>query len=126
MPYCSNCRTEYRPGIKNCSDCGSPLVGNIPEISAEAIPEGELASVFDPPDQMIGQALAALLEDNGIRCILKSEQIPMYDGVAMMLQSHWGQLMVLEGDRARSENLINEYLLAPEQVETEGEEQEKP
>ena len=121
MPYCSNCRTEYRPGIKNCSDCGSPLVGNIPEISAEAIPEGELASVFDPPDPLIGQALAALLEDNGIRCILKSEQIPAYADVAMMLRPRWGRLLVLEGDLAQAENLIKEYLSAPAQEEQEGE-----
>ena len=126
MPYCSNCRTEYRPGIKNCSDCGSPLVGELPDVPAEATPEDNLVSVFDPPDPMIGQALEALLQDNGIRCILKSEQIPAYADVAMMLRPRWGQLMVLEGDRARAENLINEYLLAPEQVETEGEEQEKP
>ncbi|MDP2807750.1 MAG: DUF2007 domain-containing protein [bacterium] len=122
MKYCPQCRSEYREGFQTCSDCGSPLVGNLPEISADAIPEGELASVFDPPDQMIGQALAALLEDNGIRCILKSEQIPMYNGVAMMLQSRWGQLMVLEGDRARAEDLIKEYLSAPAQ---EGPEWEK-
>lgn len=121
MPYCPNCRTEYRPGIKTCSDCGSPLAADLPVVPVETPPEGELVPVFDPPDQMIGQSLAALLEDNGIRCILKSEQIPMYDGVAMMLQSRWGQLMVMEGDRTRAQELINEYLSAPEQEESGGE-----
>lgn len=121
MPYCLNCRTEYRTGIKTCSDCGSSLADNLPDVPVEVPPEGELVSVFDPPDQMIGQALAALLEDNGIRCILKSEQIPMYDGVAMMLQSRWGRLLVLEGDRTRARQLINEYLSAPEQEGFEGE-----
>jgi len=120
MKYCPNCRTEYRPGIKNCSDCGRPLAYNLPDVPVEAPPDGDLVSVFDPPDQMIGQAVAALLEDNGIRCILKSEQIPMYDGVAMMLQSRWGQLLVLVGDRIRAQELINEYLSAPEQEEPEG------
>lgn len=121
MSYCPNCRTEYRTGFQTCSDCGSPLADSLPGVPVEVPPEGELVSVFDPPDQMIGQALAALLEDNGIRCVLKSEQIPMYDGVAMMLQSRWGRLLVLEGDRTRARELIDEYLSAPEQEGSEGE-----
>jgi len=122
MPYCPNCRTEYRAGFSTCSDCGSPLVDDIPEISAEVIPEGELVSVFDPPDPLIGQALEALLNDNGIRCVLKSEQIPAYADVAMMLRPRWGQLLVLERDKARAEELIQGYLSAPEEKEPEGEE----
>jgi hypothetical protein len=120
MPFCPNCRTEYRPGFVKCSDCGQPLTDKLPDNPADVTPEDYLVSAFDPPDPLIGQSLAALLEENGIRCILKSEQIPVYANVAMMLRSRWGQLMVLEGDRARAENMINEYLSAPEQEEPEG------
>ena len=122
MKYCPECRSEYRDGFQICSDCGSPLIGRLPDDPEEKAPEAELVSVFDPPDPMIGQSLAALLEDNGIKSVLKSEQIPMYDGVAMMLQSRWGQLLVLEGDSARARELIDQYLAAPEQ---EGPEVEK-
>jgi hypothetical protein len=105
MKYCPKCRSEYREGFQTCSDCGLPLTDRLSDV----------------PDPLIGQSLAALLEDNGIRCILKSEQIPVYANVAMMLRSRWGQLMVLEGDRARAEDLIKEYLSAPAQEESEGE-----
>jgi len=121
MKYCPQCRSEYREGFQTCSDCGIPLTDRLSDVPVELPPEGELVSVFDPPDPLIGQSLAALLEDNGISCILKSEQIPAYGNVAMMLRPRWGQLMVLEGDRTRAENLINEYLSAPEQEEPEGE-----
>jgi len=119
MKYCPKCRSEYREGFQTCSDCGSPLAGKLPDVPDETVPEAELVSVFDPPDPLIGQALAALLEDNGIRCILKSEQIPAYADVAMMLRPRWGRLLVLEGDRTRAQELINEYLSAPEQEGSE-------
>ncbi|MBI5804498.1 DUF2007 domain-containing protein [candidate division TA06 bacterium] len=115
MKYCPMCRSEYREDFQTCSGCGSPLIGKLPEFPDETVPEAELVPVFDPPEQMIGQSLAALLEDNGIRCILKSEEIPAYAGVAMMLRPRWGRLLVLEGDRTRAQELINEYLSAPEQ-----------
>jgi hypothetical protein len=121
MKHCPKCRSEYRDGFQTCSDCGSPLVGKLPDVPGETVPEAELVPVFDPPDPLIGQSLAALLEDNGIKCVLKSEQIPAYADVAMMLRPRWGRLLVLEGDRARAEDLIKKYLSAPAQEEQEGE-----
>jgi len=122
MSFCPKCRTEFRSGFYKCSDCGSPLVASLSPIPEEGHQdEDELVSVFDPADPLIGQALAALLEDKGIRCILKSEQIPVYANVAMMLRPRWGQLMVLEGNRVRAEDLIKEYLSAPEQENLDGE-----
>jgi hypothetical protein len=117
MPYCPNCKTEYRLGFTTCSDCGSQLVVSLPpEQNGEDIDQ-ELVSIFDPPDPLICHSLAALLEDNGIRCVIKSEEIPMYDGVAGMLRNRWGRLLVLERDREKAELLINEYLSAPAQEE---------
>jgi hypothetical protein len=91
MPFCPNCRTEYRPGFVKCSDCGQPLTDKLPDNPADVTPEDYLVSAFDPPDPLIGQSLAALLEENGIRCILKSEQIPAYADVAMMLRPRQGR-----------------------------------
>lgn len=31
MPWCPNCKTEYREGIEKCADCGSTLVGSLNE-----------------------------------------------------------------------------------------------
>ena len=54
--------------------------------------------------------------------MVKSEEIPMFDGINGMVSPRWGQLLVLERDRTRAENLINEYLSAPVQEEPEKEE----
>lgn len=29
MPFCPNCLYEYKPGIKDCPDCGTPLVAEL-------------------------------------------------------------------------------------------------
>ena len=34
MPWCPNCKYEYKDGIKICADCGAELVGSLREIEA--------------------------------------------------------------------------------------------
>ena len=31
MPYCPECRFEYRAGVRQCPDCGAELVDRLPE-----------------------------------------------------------------------------------------------
>lgn len=31
MPYCPECRTEFRPGVATCSDCQVDLVDSLPD-----------------------------------------------------------------------------------------------
>ena len=31
MPWCPNCKNEYREGITECADCGVELVDELPE-----------------------------------------------------------------------------------------------
>ena len=38
MPWCPNCKTEYREGIKVCADCGAALVAELKE-EAERVRE---------------------------------------------------------------------------------------
>ena len=42
MPFCPQCREEFRPGFSVCSDCGKPLVDELPPPArAEEAEEGE-------------------------------------------------------------------------------------
>ena len=36
MPWCPNCKTEYREGIKVCADCGAALVAELKEEAERA------------------------------------------------------------------------------------------
>lgn len=94
------------------------MVDDREEINADMVP------VFDAPDQISALAVSSFLNDNGIRSLVRSEQIPMYDGVAMMLFPRWGQVMVLENQQAKADILIKEFL-AGQVVEEEGTPPEK-
>jgi hypothetical protein len=110
-PFCPHCRSEYRQGFKTCSDCGTDLVEDLPPVADNKEETGaEMVSVFDAPDQMSALAVSALLDENGIRATIKSEQIPMYDGVAMMLFPKWGQVMVLENQLDKAKELIEQFM----------------
>ena len=39
MPFCPNCRTEFRPGFTTCSDCGSSLVAVLGAADSHEAPE---------------------------------------------------------------------------------------
>jgi hypothetical protein len=122
MSYCPNCRTEYRPGFSTCSDCGSRLVPRLPENGTKEpgpakghLIDDDMVPVYDPPDPMMCLSIAALLDENGISCALKSgsDHVWLYDGTASAMRHRSGKVMVLEGDRERAEELINDYLSAP-------------
>lgn len=36
MPFCPNCREEYREGFRTCADCGAELVRELPPIEKPA------------------------------------------------------------------------------------------
>jgi len=81
-----------------------------PEADNREEVDSDLLAVYDAPDQMSALALSSLLNDNGIRNIIKSEQIPMYDGVARMLFPRWGRVMVMEHQYQKARELIDGYL----------------
>ena len=39
MPYCTECNTEYRSGVKNCADCGTALAAEPAKTDDEAFIE---------------------------------------------------------------------------------------
>ena len=48
MPFCPECRTEYRAGFDRCSDCGAALVEVLPAERHAAAPYQLLLSTADP------------------------------------------------------------------------------
>jgi hypothetical protein len=48
MPFCPECRTEYRAGFDRCSDCGTALADVLPPEGHAAPPYELLLSTADP------------------------------------------------------------------------------
>lgn len=100
---CPNCGRGIGPGAGRCPECGVST-------EREHNLDQELVKVWEPPDQMAALAAVALLEEQGIEAAAKSEQIAMYDGLAMMMRPRWGQVLVLERDSRRAREILEDFV----------------
>ena len=67
MPYCPNCRSEYKEGIVRCVDCGAALVpGSPPPVVEPETSEEELVSIYQAGDEMEAEIVRLVLEEAGI------------------------------------------------------------
>jgi hypothetical protein len=51
-----------------------------------------------------------LFEENGIPAMIRSFQIPAYDGLARLMRPVWGEVLVAEEDMARAKELLDAFL----------------
>jgi hypothetical protein len=67
MPFCPECRLEYRPGFSECSDCGVALVDELPLEPRRARPAALIdVVVARVHGQALAQMWAELLSNEGI------------------------------------------------------------
>jgi hypothetical protein len=73
-----------------------------------------LKVLYKPPDEILAVRIKDFLEQNGIEAILRSQQMPWYDGLAKMMRPEWGQVLVLDEDYDRAKELLKDLLAAVE------------
>ena len=70
MPFCPQCKLEYRPGMVRCPDCGARLTAAAPE--APAAPRGQPAvPLCKLPDASVGDIVKAALAEAGIPAVVQ-------------------------------------------------------
>ncbi len=82
--FCPQCRAEYLQGVRECADCGIPLVVALPEPPAREQPADlelvEVLATFNPGDIAL---LKSVLDANGIDYLFQGEHFatvqPMVD-----------------------------------------------
>lgn len=116
MPFCPNCRMEYRSGILRCSDCDIDLVESLPDESAadEAAEDMELVEVAHFATIAEADMAKEMLEANGLRTIVRGEVDPIgaTSGAAPIT------LLVEEKDLERAEEIYDAFF-AGEAVESD-------
>jgi hypothetical protein len=108
-----------------CPDCGAALV---PELPPEAPnPEREMTTkaVYKAPDEFAALTIQSALEAEGITSEIRSFQMPMYDGIAMMQKPFWGEILVLEKDFDRGKRIVADFLSTEGKTEIEEREEEQ-
>lgn len=87
MPWCPECRSEYREGFKNCSECGAALVEELPPESAVENTEGDEGDIavflVSAADNFEADILESKLEAYGIPVMKKHKDAGGYLHVYM-------------------------------------------
>lgn len=77
MPFCPECKAEYKKGIKICRDCGVPLVDKdrFEEITVDEkeFHERDLVVIASTPSFEEALAWCSLLQDSRIEFIVQPE-----------------------------------------------------
>ncbi len=71
MPFCPDCKTEYKAGITACPDCGSPLVDLLPR-DEEGKHYDNWVQIARLSSHEMAEMVAEVWEDNEIPHIIQS------------------------------------------------------
>jgi hypothetical protein len=72
----------------------------------------ELIAVYRAPDEITAHLIASVLEDAGIKVLIRSRQVPWMDGVMINAEGYWGDIVVPQSERKKSLQLIMDLQLA--------------
>jgi hypothetical protein len=71
MPYCPECRDEFEDWVEVCPDCNVALVDELPALPERETSDEPLVHIATAPNEAIANMWAGILEEDGIRCLLK-------------------------------------------------------
>lgn len=66
MPWCPNCKTEYREEITHCADCKAELVADLSAVKADSSEATALLAKIDGSQPEFAKKLADFLEYSGV------------------------------------------------------------
>ena len=66
--------------------------------------------MYRPADELMANCVRDLFEQNGIPAMIRSFQIPAYDGLARMTRPVWGEVLVEEEDMAKAREFLDAFL----------------
>jgi hypothetical protein len=69
-----------------------------------------LKAVYRPEDELMANAIRDLLEQSGVPAMVRSFQIPAYDGLARVMRPVWGEVLVEEADVEKAKELVEGFL----------------
>jgi len=75
MPFCPKCRDEFQDWVKVCPDCKVALVDKLKDIPKTVFQDEPLVYVVTVPNEAIAGMWAGILENEGIPCVLKSDNL---------------------------------------------------
>lgn len=100
MPFCPNCRNEFRAGVNRCPDCETDLVPALPEEK-----DHDFVEVFTCNTLLEAEHLKAILEENGIEVNLRMTGDAVFPTSGLMQET---RLVVLDQDAEQAIQILKE------------------
>ncbi|HTW92794.1 MAG TPA: DUF2007 domain-containing protein [bacterium] len=69
-----------------------------------------LKAIYKPENELMANSVRDLFEENGIPAMIRSFQMPAYDGLARVMRPVWGEVLVEEEDMARAREILDAFL----------------
>lgn len=111
MGFCPECGREYPPEVVACPVCRVVLTAEAPARPGSGTP----VVVHRVPDAAAGALLCGVLEQEGIRTVLRTATLPGYGSVMRdWATSEWGEILVAETDAGEARAILADYLAALE------------
>jgi len=114
MAFCPGCGYEFREGLRRCPDCDVDLVASLDDVDgakARRLRGGKTVSIFSSSRAAV-EALAALLDQEGIPAVIKPANTFVPAAVMDAGQSPAADLHVAERDARAHDELIKELIAA--------------
>lgn len=108
MPFCPQCKYEYKDDVKECPDCHVPLVAELPKQSEQKLSKEEYVGLHPLPSQLYAEMVQEALEKAGIPSVLKTDMIS--SGLLVKGTDVAGnrcQLFVLQKDKKRADAILH-------------------
>ena len=118
--YCPQCRSEYRDGFTECSDCHVPLLTGTPppEPAVPSDPTLGLVVVLETNDGIQLALAKGLLEDAGIPFFVLGQIATLVQDVDPYLHK-WVRVQVPRDREAEARELMDQLLVADATSEEE-------
>ncbi len=115
MPWCPNCKTEYRDGFLQCADCGADLVNEPPQGSNDpkSIPlNTPISPVFllSVSDEIQAKLIENLLKESNIPFFVQNKGCGAYLKVYMGYSAFGTDIYVDQYNYHRAKELVDAYL----------------
>jgi hypothetical protein len=82
------------------------VVGDVEEVRRILLSYEDTAIVYRARSEPEAVRVADALEEAGVEAQVISQQVPWYNGVLVVGQGYWGEIMVFEKDRETAEKVI--------------------
>ena len=108
MPFCPNCRNEFQDWVEICPDCKVALVDELPDLPPKLKnPVDPIMYIGTAPNEPIAYMWAGILEDNGIKCLIK--QANLRAAMYSLIINHYCTIHVNKSTALRARRILKPF-----------------